>query len=231
MQNTKQNSREGEDKLTFIKRLHEIFSVNYNKRQWILSILLFSGGLILLILFIFLIHHQGNTILTLTSKEDTQEATILRELNDVDSQLNNLSIHSQNKKIYETTFKTINADLDNIKKSMIENAKHLDVEKVSTQIESMKSNVDAQMVDLKRLIASGMTNKDYLDPKILPFRVVSIDVISEEPFVSIDYDNHVTPLGVGDAIAGWTITSADYDSGTVEFKNNSGKFIKETLTG
>lgn len=231
MQVTKQDDNKREDKLISLNGLREKIAVINHKNKWLLSTFGFSTGLVLLLTLIFLIHRQSNSVSTLTSKEDKQAVVMLNELNDVDSQLNQLSIHSQNGKIFKIALKTINTDLSAIQKSMTENSKRTDVEKISTQIALMKSDVDAQIIDLKRVVAGGIADKQYLDPKILPFRVISIDVISQEPFVSVDYVHHITPLAVGDAVAGWTITCADYDKGTVEFKNSTGKYIQETLAG
>jgi hypothetical protein len=55
--------------------------------------------------------------------------------------------------------------------------------------------MDTQMNSLAKDIAGGM-NKTYLDPKVLPFKVISIDVISGQPFITID-DEH------SNRISGW----------------------------
>ena len=80
-------------------------------------------------------------------------------------------------------------------------------------------------------MASPNGSKAYLDAKTLPFQVISIDVMAEQPLVSIDYDHRRMPLSRGDTLAGWQITEADYASSTVEFKNNQDQYVKVSLQG
>jgi len=55
------------------------------------------------------------------------------------------------------------------------------------------------------------------------------DVISSQPFITVDYENHQTALQVGDSLVIWKIMTADYQDRTVKFQNDKGQFVKITL--
>ncbi len=87
------------------------------------------------------------------------------------------------------------------------------------------------MLDLKKSVSSSLGNKEYLDSSLLPFQVISIDVIGGEPYISINYADHISPLGVGDLLVGWRVTSADSDQGIAVFVNEKNQFIRISLQG
>lgn|GEM_PF-2454123 len=217
-------------KFAFIDYLYTAFNRLDSNRKWL--IIGSGGGLImLLIAILLLINHQDSAVSTLALNENKRTSVVMRELNDINNQLQTLSSSPQNSEDFKTAISTINTDLADIHKSISEVAKAADVQRVSSQISSMKDDVDSQMLDLKRAVANSQDAKQYLDPKVLPFHVISIDVISQQPFVSINYASHVTPFAVGDAVAGWQITAADYDAAQVVFKNDRDQYVKVSLLG
>ena len=56
-------------------------------------------------------------------------------------------------------------------------------------------------------------------------------MLAEQPFISVDYAHHITPLTMGDSLAGWIMTTADYEKGCVEFKNAKNQYVKVLLEG
>jgi chaperonin cofactor prefoldin len=218
------------------KNLH-VFSLNYflrlfrlnSKNKKVISAYTSGLGLILLIVIIFLIHHVTSSVSSFAVDEKSQTQTIVAQLSDVNKQLQTLSSSSQDTNEFREALAKVSKDVSVIGKTVGNLAKASDVREVSSEISSMHSDVDEQMLDLKRVVANS--SKGYLDPKVLPFHVISLDVISEQPFVSIDYDHHLTPLTIGDSMAGWQITSADYSSGEVEFKNDHNQYVKVLLQG
>jgi len=172
--------------------------------------------LIIMILFSFL--H-----LAWKSNHETQSVTA--QLNTVQRALNQLSYHNQNPAEFKDTLSNISNNMSALQKSVDHSAKTSDVDKITAQITVITQSVG----ELKKLVAESGNGKEYLDVKNLPFKVISVDVISEQPFVSIDYQNHITPMGIGDTVAGWEIVSADYDNAAAEFKNNKDQYVKVNL--
>lgn len=155
---------------------------------------------------------------------------ILRELNDIESQLEllmkNPSSHVQKQELLQ-----IENHVLELQKSMGEVAKSSDIQTISNQIASVKDAMNEQMSDIKQTVSSSMGNKEYLDATVLPFKVITIDVIGDEPYVSVNYANHVSPIGVSDVLAGWRLIFADFDTNVAEFRNDKKQYVKVSLQG
>lgn len=155
---------------------------------------------------------------------------ILRELNTIQSQLDVLSGNTNNQK-QQSAFNTIQNELSALQQSMVAFAKASDIQKVSSQIASIKDDVDLKMGDIKQAIMGNNGGKHYLDPQVLPFHVVAVDVIAGLSYVSVDYSNHISPLAVGDVLAGWRVVAAYYEAGVAEFMNDKNQYVKVTMQG
>ncbi len=160
-------------------------------------------------------------------KSDHESQSVTAQLNTVQRALNQLFYHNQKPQDFKESLNSISNNMTSLQKSIDQSAKSTEVEKIVAQTTLIKQNID----ELKKLVAESGNGKEYLDAKTLPFKVISVDVISQQPFVSIDYQNHITPLGIGDTVAGWEIVSADYDHATAEFKNNKDQYVKVNLQG
>ncbi len=105
------------------------------------------------------------------------------------------------------------------------------MEDLQGNLSSMKDDMDIQMSDLKKAVNSNPNMKQYLDAKELPFKVISIDVLDQQPFASVNDDDHISPMAVGDALAGWQLEKADYATATAEFKNAKDQYVKVVIQG
>lgn len=223
-----QSTVENTQKYISIQQLINYF-VNLDKKtKKVISACVTGIVLVLLIIITLLSHHENSSISNLSANENQHTKSILSKLGDIDSQVQTLSANPQNSTAFKDALTNISSDITTIKQSAL--AQQGNFQKLSTQIASVKDDMDSQMQDLKSVMANNKS-KHYLDPKVLPFHVISVDVIAQQPFVSIDYDHHITPLAVGDSIAGWQITAADYDAAQVEFKNSEDKYVKVSLQG
>lgn len=153
---------------------------------------------------------------------------ILSELNDIEIQLkslaNNPSSNAQKQELLQ-----IENHIVELQKSMVEVAKSSDIQTIVNQISSVKDTMNEQMSDIKKTVSGGMGNKEYLDADVLPFKVITIDVIGEQSYVSVNYEDHVTPIAVSDVIAGWRLIFADYDANIAEFRNDKKQYVKVSL--
>ncbi len=211
--------------LKILESLHIAASYLNKRGKWIIPSLKIGLGLILLAILILSIEHQTATVSNYAFDQNKRTSIILNEITDLKDQVKSLSVNSK----YADKYKAITAGLDFLQHSIPELAKSSDIQKMSNQLASMKDDVDSQMFDLKKAVANSSDVKQYVNAKVLPFHVISIDVISQQPFVSIEYATHITPLAVGDTVAGWQITSADYDAAQVEFKNDHDQYVKVSL--
>ena len=78
---------------------------------------------------------------------------------------------------------------------------------------------------------STALNKIYLEISALPFQVMAMDVIADQPFVTVEYQHHLMPLLRGDEVAGWRLTTMDYQTAHAEFKNAHGEYVRVAVQG
>ncbi len=199
--------------------------INYSKKTYLISV-----GLVGLMLGVtFFSYHviaSNHVLITQTQRSEV----ILRELKTMQRQLDIFSGNTNNPK-QQSVLNTIQSQLSALRESMVEIAKTSDIQKVSSQITSVKDDVDIKMSDMMHVVTSFNGGKQYLDSNALPFRVLAVDMIAGLPYVSVDFSNHVSPLTVGDSLAGWQVVAAYNEAGVAEFVNDKNQYVKVVVQG
>jgi hypothetical protein len=96
---------------------------------------------------------------------------------------------------------------------------------LSTQLVTMQKETNKNFANLE---AIDQHKKCYPASK-LPFTVRSIDFINGRAVVSVAYDNSVVPLEKNFALAGWKLSSADYQTQTAVFVDPKGICAQSNL--
>lgn len=156
---------------------------------------------------------------------------LLVKLNEIKDSLLILKSYSTITKQQEIAFQNIEKNIFSLQRAVDESAKTSEIQKISSQIDTFKNDVDAHMGELTSSIAGVAGNKQFKDASILPFHVIAVDVIAGQPYVSVDYANHIFPLAIGDVLSGWRVSSADYNSNSVEFINEKNEFVRLGMKG
>lgn len=183
------------------------------------------GSVVFVLFSTFLIGNQATTRADY-QKESNQIAV---KLNDINVQLNKLSSHPKVSGAYESALNAIRQDVRSMNESVLLMAKSEEVKNVSSQILTLKEDINSGLRDLKKSVSSGMDNKELLSEDVLPFQVIAIDVIAGQPYVSVDYDKHIIPIAVGDFLASWRVNNVDYDLKVAEFRNEKNQFVRVNL--
>jgi hypothetical protein len=179
----------------------------------------------------FLISHKETKITDSASLQNKRNEIILHELDDISSVLHDVASNPLNSKQQQMALQSLEKNILITQKAMVDVARSSDIQKVSGQIASVKDDIDAQMNDMKKVISEGMGSKQFLETSALPFHVISVDVIAEQPYVSVEYANHISPLAIGDVLTGWRVIRADYESGLAEFENEKNQLVKVNIHG
>jgi hypothetical protein len=228
-----QEPKDEKSKFTFIilmysQVLNKIKTIEWNRKRSLIS-----GGVIGLILIILIIAHFYGK-----SSSHSQQALqikrnelMLLQLKEINTKLSDIISNPGDAKLQQEAQITAQRDISDIQKSILDVAKSADLQKLSIQISSVKEDVDTQMSELKKAVTEGAANKQYLDADVLPFHVVAVDVISGQRYVSVNYADHVTPLALGETLAGWRLTQADFDSYSCEFVNEKSQYVHVSLPG
>lgn len=215
-------------KLDKIKNFYNLLQVIFKNKKY-----LTVAGLLACITFCTFIitTHKNTNVANSLSLQNKRAATILHELEDIQSVLHHIEGNPLNSKQEQTALRSLEKDMAIAQKNMADAAKVSDIQKLSSEISLVKDDIDTQINDLKKTISEPLGNKSFLEASALPFHVVSVDVISGEPYVSLEYGNHVSPLTVGDLLAEWRVISLDYELGTAEFINTKNQHVKVNVHG
>ncbi|MEO8964503.1 MAG: hypothetical protein ABI370_07520 [Gammaproteobacteria bacterium] len=221
--------------LHFFKNRAELFKKFIGKFQIIWderkALIIIITSLIAVLFFSYTYSHKNTTVTDLISLQNKRSDVILRELNDINSVLHDVESNPSNTKQQQIALQSLEKNISSAQKAMTDVAKSTDIQKISNQISLVKDDIDSQMSDIKNAVSKNINTKEYLDASALPFRVISVDVIAGQYYVSVEYANHVSPLSVGDSLVGWRVVDADYDAGISEFTNEKNQFIKVSLQG
>ena len=225
--------------------MRELFHFYKNRPEWMnefyselkiiweekKSLIIVLVSFITVLFLSIILFHKNTNVNDVVSSQNKRSEAILRELNDINSVLHDVESNPFNTKQQQMSLQSLEKDIASTQKSMIEVAKSSDIQKVSGQLASVKDDIDTQMSDLKKAISESTAGKQYLEASALPFHVISVDVIAGQPYVSVEYASHVSPLAVGDSLTGWRVTSSDYESGVAEFANEKNQSVKVSLQG
>ena len=118
----------------------------------------------------------------------------------------------------------LNSVLFQVKGMILESSDNVDqtIQSSSQALASQLSDMKGQLSNIQQLSQPG----GYIDPSNLPFTVQFIDSVSGQNVVTVSYNNLLTPLSVGESLAGWTLTSADYASQYAVFQNAKDQLVK-----
>ncbi len=207
----------------FLKKIKLKWILWNQKNLWQMPMILIAVLLMVLSIFLGSLIYQSEKLSLLSAHQQSQSDAVLNDLQVINNQIQELSQHSNN----STDLTKIKNEIENIQSELLTKN---DVIKISSQMADFRNDMDTQMNSLEKNIAGG-TNKIYLDEKVLPFKVLSIDVISGQAFITVDYQHHQTALQIGECLVNWKIMSADYQDQSVEFQNNKSQFVKVVLQG
>lgn len=185
---------------------------------------------IIFLLFITGVIFKNHLIKNNSSLQKQNNAVIISKLNEINEELIIVKDQSSEKN-QVFLLQKLQKDISSIKSSFGEIAKTSDIKNISDQIITAKTELNGKMDEVKRFFSENIGEKKYLEANILPFQVLTIDVIAGQSYVSIDYLNHVLPLSIGDMLAGWRVTDLNYGNKVAEFVNAKNQFIRVTMQG
>lgn len=97
-----------------------------------------------------------------------------------------------------------------------------EIQSASQTLASQLAGMQGQLSNIQQLNQPG----SYIDSSNLPFTVQFIDNVSGQSVVTVNYNNLLTPVSVGESLAGWTLISADYASQYAVFQNSKDQLVK-----
>lgn len=198
--------------------------VQHKKRiRFALGLMLWLCGIVLALRCLHCSTHQYQTIALAAANVNEKNTRILSELYEMQSQLQQLS--SQSPHDVKNSLELLTNQLTDISQALSGTAKHSEIQKINDQLAIVASAVS----DLENNLGDQISHKKYMNTEALPFQVTNLDLISGQAYVTVNYQNHVIPIGIGDSLATWKMIDADYGSQTAEFANKKGQYVRVAI--
>lgn len=163
----------------------------------------------------------AGTALAITNEPDTKPNLVMSQLNALQARITGLQ-ELVTKPIPEINLSGITQQVQQLSKQIVEvhtqNSAHFDQSLSKTETALVMRLESIQQL-IRRLDAHKSPVK-FLNPKDLPFKVISLDSIQHIPVASIAYDFKTIPLEKDDSLAGWKVIHIDYGKQQLEFENS-----------
>lgn len=193
---------------------------------FILALLIFVVVLLITNLFIYSVGRNENL-----TQQKHQSKQILAMLGDLEGKLQANTPATSNLLTLQQMVREVRDDIQHLQAREAQGSTN----RFGVEIAAIRKEVNEQFQQLKNSLdiasVSSAATLNTDDAKVLPFKVVSLDVISGAPYVFTNIDNHVTPMMEGDSLAGWQLTEADYVNQNARFKNAQGQTVNIKVVG
>lgn len=155
----------------------------------------------------------------------TRNLALTEELNNIDTRLtvieNQLSHHPDTLNVAELSEKisALSQEMKILLNSSDDNMnQHLQF--TTTTLSGELGVVKAAIANLAK-----QKNQHTLPATQLPFQILHIDMIQEQPVVTVNYNHTNTPLMIGDELVGWKLMSADFSIQQANFRNFKDEWV------
>lgn len=142
-----------------------------------------------------------------------QHRSVLNQFGNLDSHINQIAQQAPQFNILNTYFLSLEHTLGDLGIRLDSLATHQDVQNLAAQWQALPKNS-----------AQSLEQAPSSTP-LLPFTVLTVDVMNEQPFLVVEYDHRIVPLSRNDAIAEWHLIDVAYDTQEITWLNPQGKKI------
>ncbi len=241
----------------FIKGGSVTLLKRYQSLAMHLKVAIASGvGIIFLIVVvaIFSGHHHKATSYSVTKNTPMVEANLANQSSSTTTSAPSSGAHGINDDLTD-----LQAKLANIEKMLSSHRSVVNIDKVRADIHSLNQEItqieqdnkaqysalrsqitslSSQLGSYQKTTTSKLDEIEAVKNKVkclssshLPFTVQSIDMVNGRNVVSVLYANMVSPLENDFTLAGWKLSSSDYEHQTARFVNRKGVCASVNLNG
>ncbi len=153
-----------------------------------------------------------------TQREAQQHRQVLQHFSQLEAGVNHLNQQTRSWSSLLEHLLSIESALETLATRMQTLATHQDLQRLSVEWQNSKKNLPAPPEPILPLETS------------LPFRILSLDVMGEEPFVVVEYQQRLIPLRRLDLLASWQWLEGDSTQQRVTWRSPEGKTLTLTLS-
>ena len=160
----------------------------------------------------FYVKQETTQIKLIFQVSEERQANILSRLNDMQSQLNDLKADHESIQSLQTSLTHLQQTVAT-EQSLNSLAKSAEVQQIAQQLQQLVS------VNHASRLLKNKHPKSPLIPVTLPFRVKSLDVIADQLYVSVEYQQNTLPIKINDQLAGWKAIEMNMTDAKVVWEN------------
>lgn len=233
------------DSISSIDTMTSKFNVIKNPTKIYKNVRLFAkkplGKVMLIGIAIFLLL----TFIALIDKSSDEHRTRIAtyQLNTIDNQVNEVSTLYQDMNQLTKTITTDNhltqneitqlsEEVQAVQTRAQELSDQKDLSQLSQSLSQSNQLLSQKVVDLENNVSDVkqiLQPYTFIDPKNLPFKVISLDVWDGTPYATVNIDGEEDLMGLNETRSGWTVDSMDFVNRQIVFKNQKDQYIKFQL--
>jgi hypothetical protein len=189
-----------------------------------------------IILVIIIVVSVANSLLLISHEslkcfKTNNTDPVFKQLSSIELMLQQAEPKSSDSEQERLSFQQLETNLSSIKTALTSLAKTSDTERIAEQLMHMQIVLNARYDHYDNLLKLLPDKNNNIDASNLPFSVVAIDIIDQTPYVSLNFQDHISPLGVGDKLVDWKLVNADFDENTAVFENAKLQTVRINLNG
>lgn len=151
---------------------------------------------------------------------DERHQSVMNQFGNLDSHINQIAQQTPQFNTLNRYFLSLEHTIGDMGTRLASLATHQDLQSLAAQWQALPKNT----------VPSEQAPSSTPSPApLLPFTVVTLDVINEQPFLVVEFDHRIVPLSRNDAIAGWRLEDAEYDTQRITWRSPQGKKITMPL--
>ena len=232
-QNTKNTVNKFID-ATYVKRAIaklKIF-VTQNKK---ITLIIFGGITVALVFAVVMANTSRHAVvknqvqqgeLSVAPKTPSTENYMSQQLNDITIKLANIQ---KNMSTHQSTINldSIRSEVSNLiheTQQLSEHSNQIITNKIQASTEVLEKRLASIKSELQKL-QDEKNHTAFIAPTNLPFHVLHIDNIQNQNVVTVQYNNTIFPINIGDYLSGWKMISSDFVSQKCEFVNKNKQHV------
>ena len=226
---------DGQNFLNCIKRFKNFAQIQLNSNILSLRKMMFIGVSIILLLSIGLIafkKYKSTAPRPIhTQRATTNNLALTEEINNIDTRLAAIEQHLSENHTTNESIENISKQITNLS-AQFQTLLNQSDDNMNQHFQFATTTLKEEISTVKSIVSDLSKQKTHhlLPASQLPFQVLRIDMIQEQPVVTVNYNHTTLPLMIGDELTGWKLMSTNFSKQEAHFKNFKEEWIHTQAT-
>lgn len=191
------------------------------------------SGIALLILILLLAAvlslHSGKQIQLSASQLHIDQKQALTQLNRIENHITQLNNHIDKTSIPHEEIQALNQQLATIQNNIDTLNKQTDKTRIQQTLAEENQKLIEKLNSIQNrldLLKKVSQSNKKLSSKMLPFRIMGIDIWNGQPMATVHIGNDSDLMAISETRAGWTLIDIDFSASQVIFKSPQNEYLR-----